>query len=297
MGWNFLPNDDKEQETNCYRIAKALANQVNLSLILPKVDPDLILENVNLTGLNNVDFEVIFSERNSPKVQPFAEADYIRAEIPLYGSPNVPENQRSYSKARVKTLVPSKENLAVPNNNSDLSQEVIDSFNQINWDSISIDSKIIHYARFATRNAANHPFDVIFASNWLTYLAGYELQLITGKPLAIQLNTLSQDHRELNNQGWRYELEKMVIERSKYLFTSNPLIAESIKAAYPLSSNSVICLEGSKSLKRAHLENTSGNNNWQNKGEHLDMNTLDIDWEIQSNKIVQVLTKSFSTVN
>ncbi|WP_147275694.1 hypothetical protein [Adhaeribacter pallidiroseus] len=194
LGWDFLPNSDKPLETNCYEAVKAMANQLNVSLIRPKADPALAFDNINVTGLNNVDFKAIAFKKSLPKVQPFAEANSIRCEIPLYGSPNTPENQRSYFEERSKSAAAVEENsLTITTTEADF-QEAIDFINQVDWDHIDLNSKIIHYARFATRFAANRSYDIIFASNWLTYLAGHELHLITGKPLAIQLNTLSQDH-------------------------------------------------------------------------------------------------------
>lgn len=288
LGWNFLPNSDEKPEINCYEAAMALANQLDLSLLLPKTDPESVYNNINLTGLNNVDFKSTSPQRSLPKVQPFAEASYIQSRIPLYGSLNTPENQRFYSEERSKSTAFSEENQFAVTTTGTGSQEAIDFFNQVDWDHINIDSKIIHYARFATRFAVNRPYDVIFASNWLTYLAGHELHLITGKPLAIQLNTLSQDHRGLNNQGWRFELEKMVVQRSDYIFTCNPVIAHCIEEAYSFPRNKLIYLEESELRYEINSGNTTNTNLWQ------DQQDQPLNWESQANKIVQVLTESYA---
>jgi glycogen(starch) synthase len=298
LGWDFLPDSDKEPEINCYEAVKALANQLDLSLLLPKADSKLAFNNIKVTGLNNVDFKSISSKKGLPKVQPFLEANYIRSEIPLYGSPNIPENQRFYSEERSKIMAVAPENSFTVTNTVASSQEAIDFFHQIDWDNITVDSKIIHYARFATRFASDRSYDVIFASNWLTYLAGHELHLITGKPLAIQLNTLSQDHRELNNQGWRYELEKMVIEQSDYIFTCHPVIAHCLEEAYSLSRDKLVCLEEPELVDEIASGNSTSTNLWQNQKDQEIINFIPmdrpLDWERQANKIVQVLTKSYA---
>ena len=298
LGWDFLPDSDKEPETNCYEAAQALANQLDLTLLLPKADPELVYNNINLTGLNNVDFKSIAPEKRVPAIQPFAEANYIRPEIPLYGSPNIPENQRSYSKAGSKNAAFPREKVIAITPTGTNAQEAINFFEQVDWDHSPLNSKIIHYARFATRFAANRPYDVIFASNWLTYLAGHELHLITGKPLVIQLNTLSQDHRELNNQGWRYELERMVIQRSDYIFTCNLVIAQSVQEAYSLPGNKLVCLEEPEILHKTNTENTAGTNLWQTPEDQEVMHFIPMDqpqdWEYQASKMAQVLTESYA---
>ncbi|QNF31663.1 hypothetical protein HUW51_02575 [Adhaeribacter swui] len=298
LGWDFLPDNEHEPETNCYGVAKAMANQVNLSLILPKADSNVYVDNVHLIGLNQVNFNKVSPARNAPKVQPFAESAYIRPEIPLYGAPNLPENQRAYSPERTILSSASSGTASTPNNSNHTSPEIANFFEQVNWDQLHTEGKVIQYARFVARFAANSDYDVIFASNWLTYLAGNELHLITGKPLAIQMNTLSQDHRDLNNQGWRYELEKMVIERASYIFTPSLVIADCLEAAYPVTSDKIFYLEDATLPTKLNSIETGSLNLWQSKEDQQLTNYLPmdqpLDWENQANKMVQVLTESYA---
>ena len=48
----------------CYGIAKALAKQTDLTIILPKASQKSILDNANIIGLNNTDVEISNTEHN-----------------------------------------------------------------------------------------------------------------------------------------------------------------------------------------------------------------------------------------
>ena len=87
LGWEFPPVINGEVGTACYGITKALSNRVNLSLILPKSDPEFILKNVDLTGLNNINLKSIQTPVTKPEFNAFAETRTMQEEIPLYGAP------------------------------------------------------------------------------------------------------------------------------------------------------------------------------------------------------------------
>ena len=54
LGWEFPPIINGGLGIACYGIAKALSTHVDLKLILPKSDPDFIVDNVDVIGLNNL---------------------------------------------------------------------------------------------------------------------------------------------------------------------------------------------------------------------------------------------------
>ncbi|QMU28671.1 hypothetical protein [Adhaeribacter radiodurans] len=304
LGWDFFSEVANGSETNSYWMAKAMSTQLAISLILPKANPDVVPDNINVTGLNNINFDSYSSGSRLPKAQPFAEADYIRQEIPLYGSPDKPENQRSYLKERRPDFINLKE--TVSENSSDGSKtKIINIFDSVNWDTLTVDSQTIEYARFATRFAADRSYDLIFASNWLTYLAGIELQLVTSKPLAIYIPSLSQDHSDLNNQGWKYELEKMAIKRCDYIFTPNSAIASNIKAGYQVSLDKIFNLDSTMKGAKTDLKSFNNTIPLDNAGNYIFQNNFVptdnlitsenplLEWEIQANKIVKILTDRF----
>ena len=253
LGWDFLPSHQEETETNCFSLVKALANKAALSLIIPKANPEIILTNVDVNGLNQIDFSAI--QARQPKPLPFAEASYIRMDIPLYGASDTVETQRTYSKEKTRQELPSVESGIAAES---YAAELVNIFNQAEWETLNLEAKIIQYARYATRLAANRSFDIIFADNWLTYLAGSELKLVTDKPLAIQVNSLSVDRSDHNSQGWVYELEKLVLQRADYIFTSNPNLAASVEAVYEIAPNNVISLAAKNNTTIPEVNNSPG---------------------------------------
>ncbi|PSR52658.1 hypothetical protein AHMF7605_03520 [Adhaeribacter arboris] len=303
LGWDFSPFDE-EQGTNCYKVATEMANQLKVSLILPRADLNVKAENINLIGLNNHTLTSAFANSHFLKVLPFAEADYIRALIPLYGSIDIPENQRSYSREnKAGSFSGEPDNLPKKSTSSSNQEESTRVFDLPNWDNISTNTKIIQYARYAARYAINQAFDLIFAHNWLTYLAGSELKLITGKPLAIQIDSLCQERREVNNQGWMYELEKSVIERADVIFTFNPAHAAIIKSVYQVFPASIFLVsESSKNVEESfhsfHLSVTNeAPTNMNNTEENTISEKSNSHGEVRTNKIVELLTKMYPPIS
>ena len=59
LGWEFPPVINGGLGVACLGISKALSKKVDLTLILPKSDPEFVVKNVELIGLNNLDIEEI----------------------------------------------------------------------------------------------------------------------------------------------------------------------------------------------------------------------------------------------
>jgi glycogen synthase len=94
LGWEFPPAVYGGLGVACLGLSKALSDKVNLSLILPKTDPEFIIKNVELTGLNNINIrELISSYRHTP-YETFPHADYIETEL-------LPYEAESYSQKPV----------------------------------------------------------------------------------------------------------------------------------------------------------------------------------------------------
>jgi glycogen synthase len=239
LGWEFLPavQEENGQNTACYTMAKALGDRVDLSMILPVADPDFILQNVTLAGLNNIDLPSLEPTGPSKGIMPFAQGDYIRSEIPLYGAPIQPAAQQDASRAQQPGQAASAGILRRNQDTSNLKAEVENPnfFNQKGLGQISLDAQIIQYARWATRLAAHRQFDVIYAYDWQTFLAGSELKLVSQKPLVLQVHSLSQDRKGPNSQGWMYQMEMQALQKADCIIAASDKLAALIEEKYHIS--------------------------------------------------------------
>ena len=65
LGWEFPPLISGGLAIACFGIAKALAKQTDLTIILPKASQSSILDNANIIGLNNTDLKINNSVNHS----------------------------------------------------------------------------------------------------------------------------------------------------------------------------------------------------------------------------------------
>jgi glycogen synthase len=254
LGWEFPPVINGEVGNSCFNIAKSLANRVNLSLILPKSDPDFILKNVELTGLNNIDLSA--TDRPIPKAEysSFGETETQPSEIPLYGAPT-PTQVRAEPE-RYQQPMPGETAsvgyFASPPESKTISQEVEELyvFGHKDLNLVDYNSQVIHYARYASRLAAQKEYEVIYAYDWMTFLAGIELKLVSGKPLVLHMHSLSFQRGGPDSKGWVYELEKLSLEKADAIIAVNDRIAEIIAADYGIPASRITSLKINKKAKR-----------------------------------------------
>jgi hypothetical protein len=248
LGWDLMPSlqDEQDQKNGCYAVAKALGGQVDLSMILPVADPDFILQNVTLTGLNNIDLPAIEPSGPKKEIQPFAEGQHIRQDIPLYGAPIHPASREVSAWVEQAGQAASAGVLQINQGTRNVS-EVMGTqniFDQGILNQVTLDSQIIQYARWATRLAAHRHFDVIYAYDWRTYLAGSELKLVCEKPLVLQVQSLTQSRNNPDSQGWMYQVELQALQKADCIIAATDDLAATIAEKYHISPAIIKSLEG-----------------------------------------------------
>ena len=245
LGWEFPPVVSGGLGVACYGISKALAGKVDLTLILPKSDPDFILQNVDLTGLNNIDIQNIKSEFVKKEYNTFSDVSYIPTTILPYQTEESLTSNTSNSTSEVAvTASQSQEDHvaatlpeAKPYHPITLTEPVeqLNMFGHTKLEDMDANSAVIQYARYATRLASHKDFDVIYAHDWMTFLAGVELKLVSGKPLVLHVHSLSYDRAGKDNQGWIYELEKQALEKADFIIPVSDYTARIIELHYGIS--------------------------------------------------------------
>ncbi|MGV3640257.1 MAG: glycosyltransferase family 4 protein, partial [Adhaeribacter sp.] len=103
--------------------------------------------------------------------------------------------------------------------------------------------QVIQYARWATRLGAQQTFDVIYAYDWRTFLAGTELKLVSDKPLVLQVDSLSVQHPEVHQHGWMYQVEVQALHKADCIITSSDDLAGVLRKQYQIPAGLINSLE------------------------------------------------------
>ncbi|MDQ3289867.1 MAG: glycosyltransferase [Bacteroidota bacterium] len=242
LGWEFPPIVSGGLGAACYGISKSLAEKVDLTLILPKSDPDFILQNVNLTGLNNVDIQNIKAEFTKPDYSAFGDVMYVPSNIMPYQTEEELPADVTYSiptaepeaAAPAPAVKPAYHPVAITE-----PVEELNVFGQTSLEKMDANSAVIQYARYATRLSSQKDFDLIYAHDWMTFLAGVELKLVSGKPLVVHVHSLSYDRAGIDSQGWIYELEKQALEKADFIIPVSEYTSKIIQNEYGISADRI----------------------------------------------------------
>lgn len=248
LGWDFVPVVPEEQETSCFFMANALAERVNLSVLLPQTDPTFTLPDVELTGLNQLDIEAIQTNRPQPEDLPYANQAYIRLNVPLYGSAdqvNLPASDPGQAQSMGTKGVPVSKEVNT-GKNPGAGKEQSNIFGYKDFENLGLDAQVIQFARYSTRWAAQRDFDVIYAYNYKTFLAGTELKLVTGKKLLLHVDSLSYERSHPNSKGWMFALEQLALQKGDYIFTNTYALAATLEKKYNITPDRILSLENSK---------------------------------------------------
>lgn len=207
LGWEFPPIINGGLGVACLGMAKALSKVADVSIILPKTDPNFIVENVELIGLNNVDVEALKSQFTTSVYQSFETVSYIPTELMPYSFEEAPLTRGKATATKTVTKKDyTKEQL------EDVSD--LNAFKSGDLYGEDVNKKVMQFAKYAARLASKMDFDIIHAHDWMTFLAGVEIKKRTGKPLAVHVHSLSYDRSGPNSRGWLYDIEKYGMEQA-----------------------------------------------------------------------------------
>jgi glycogen synthase len=248
LGWDFPPAVASDSGVACYELARELAGKVNLSLILPKADPQYTINNVELTGLNNVNLQETSQPVAKPGYQVFGHQNQSQPqqELKPYGAPTFTGQEELFTPTYEQpgeaesvgelghegTTAPGTPALAAPD-------EEFNIFGQTDFSQLDYNTQVIHFARYASRLASQKKYDIIYATDWMTYLAGIELKLVSGKILVVHVHSLCEDRGGPDSKGWAYELEKQALEKADFIIAHNENLVNKIEEQYAIPATKI----------------------------------------------------------
>lgn len=233
LGWEFPPLINGGLGIACLGLGRAMAQQVELSFILPKVDPAFLVEQLELIGLNHLDDRAIDRDRMEKSLADIANVKWIEGEVASRLLPyQLEEIERAAGRGEITktTVEKTKKTLA--------GEKVIDRLKAVGLDERlamfrddtlygeDVGERVWAYAQVAASLAEDMDFDIVHAHDWMTFVAGMEIKKRTGKPLVLHVHSLNYDRGGPDARGWIFEIEQnamqaadLVIPVSRYTGT------------------------------------------------------------------------------
>jgi len=200
LGWEFPPIINGGLGVACLGLSKALAKQVELTLILPKSDPSIVLNKVEVIGLNQQEKIRIREEFQREFYEELEEVYSIPMSVLPYQIPTLP----------IRSL---KKNSTTKNKKISFTEfykpfQIDDLYGD---DTIQ---KVIEYAAVCADMCMDWDFEIIHCHDWMTMLAGVEIKHRTGKPLVLHVHSLEYDRNNGNTNSWVYQIEKQAMHEA-----------------------------------------------------------------------------------
>ncbi|MFN6946020.1 MAG: glycosyltransferase family 4 protein [Cytophagaceae bacterium] len=226
LGWEFPPIINGGLGVACLGLSKALSEHAELSMILPKTDPDFMVNQVELIGLNNVEIENLKKVETGKFYEKYVqEVETIETEMLPYGGKSTKGKYEILSENEIE-------------NDYDLNSGLnIFKFGDLYGEDIMY--KVVEYAKYATRIAANKKFDIIHCHDWMTFIAGMEIKHLTGKPLIVHIHSLEFDRGGPESFNWVYDIEKQAMHYADFVIPVSEYTGSIAESHYGVPANKI----------------------------------------------------------
>lgn len=217
LGWEFPPVINGGLGVACHDLCIALAKNANVTMIIPKSNPDFVVKNLELIGLNTIDAKTLRNIGHADSYKKIKQVHFIMSDLnPYYNSQTAQQN----------------------NVNSQYIKQVQvgnDTFEIFSIDDLyggNVIEKVTVFGRLAAKLACSMDFDIIHAHDWMTMIAGMEIKAQTGKPLVVHIHSLEVDRGGPHSKGWVYQMEKKGMENADVLMPVSNFTGNIIREYY-----------------------------------------------------------------
>jgi len=205
LGWEFPPVINGGLGVACHDLCIALSKIANVTMIIPKSNPDFVVKNLNLIGLNTIDAKTLRSIGHTDSYKNLKQVYFINTHLnPYYNGSELyggaPLNVESQYLKKIK-----------------IGNETAEVFHIDDLYGGDVIEKVTVFGKLAANLAHSLDFDIIHAHDWMTMFAGMEIKAQTGKPLAMHIHSLEVDRGGPHSKGWVYQIEKKGMEAADVL--------------------------------------------------------------------------------
>lgn len=221
LGWEFPPVINGGLGVACHDLCSALTKYADVTMIIPKSNPDFVVHNLNLIGLNNIDANSLKNIQHQYDHKTFEDVHFIPSNINPYYTEFADLRSSKYIK------------------NVKINQDEVDVFDIEDLYGGDVIEKVTLFSKLAARVAMKLNFDVIHAHDWMTMMAGMEIKRVTGKPLVVHIHSLEIDRGGLHSRGWVYDTEKRGMEYADLLMPVSNFTGDIIHKYYGINRDKI----------------------------------------------------------
>jgi glycogen synthase len=218
LGWEFPPVINGGLGVACHDLSIALSSHAEVTMIIPKSDPDFKVNNLNLIGLNTISQARIDNLNRSYRNQEISQVYYIPSNLDPYYSEKYSVNEFSSVKINDGSVKP---------------------FRIDNLYGGDVIEKVIHFSNLAAALSSELEFDVIHAHDWMTMLAGLKIKAVSGKPLVLHVHSLEVDRGGECSRGWVYDMEKRGLECADLIIPVSRFTGDNIVKYYGIDPDKI----------------------------------------------------------
>ncbi len=205
LGWEFPPVINGGLGVACHDLCIALSKYATVTMIIPKSNPDFVVKNLNLIGLNTIDAKTLRNIGHADSYKKVKQVHFINTHLnPYYNSHIEPHHDLQNLRSQyLKTIKVGNETAEIFQIDDLYGGDVIE--------------KVTVFGKLAAKLALSLDFDIIHAHDWMTMIAGMEIKAKTGKPLVMHIHSLEVDRGGPQSKGWVYQVEKRGMEYADLL--------------------------------------------------------------------------------
>ena len=238
LGWEFPPFVEGGLAGATFGLVNALRRHADITLILPKYKPTKIWENVKVIGLDHAHVLVergILGYRSSAYYKNFIDNKlniFEKLAGPYPDSSTKRIRKESNPISIVSDIVTSDETIL--NNLKWLSSK--DVYGDGIWGQLEV------YKTASTIIAQKLDFDVIHAHDWVTFLTGVQIKIMTGKPLVIHVHSLETDRINEHVRNEIYDIEKYAMQHADKIFPVSEYTKSKIIELYQIDESKIAAI-------------------------------------------------------
>ena len=211
LGWEFPPLLTGGLGIACYGLSKALADYADLTVIVPRSDPDFKISKFELIGLNHIRLEdagaghMVSEQRTSNNYQQFATVHEVPVNLDPYPAYATGPGQLYPGMLRRETETRTRYIAGRPLEIKAAEAEAL--FSDMDVYGPNIMRKVAAYTEVVCNLAHTLEFDIIHAHDWITYAAATRLKRETGKPMVVHVHSLETDRVHIHARNTVYDIE------------------------------------------------------------------------------------------
>ncbi len=206
LGWEFPPYISGGLGTACQGIAKGLIEEhIAITLVLPQV-PDAGLGGIEFLSAEDVAPLSVAESKIKEKLYSGFE-DLITVESCI--NPYFDEEEYQFQKARVMQLSQQQQRQEYDRGKIYLEGQYGDN----------LLAEVSRFARVGTRLGLRGKYDIIYAHDWMTMLAGVEAANQSATPLVLHIHSTEYDRNSTNPNQQIIDIEKFAMQKADMLVT------------------------------------------------------------------------------